>query len=84
MDTPAIKKIIPKMANAQGLNVAIIGVPKIPKTPKINPAIPTSVKTNANILIIINLDFFKNKNNLNSQNYIECFEFILSLFVMVF
>ena len=53
MDTPAIKNIMPNMANAQGLKDAIIGVPKIPKTPIIKPAIPISVKTNANVLIII-------------------------------
>ena len=52
IETPAIKKMPPKMDNAHGFN-DVIGVPKIPKTPKIKPAIPAMVKTNAKILIII-------------------------------
>lgn len=51
IETPAIKKIPPKMVSAQGLNETIL-FPKMPKTPKIKAIMPPKVKISANIRII--------------------------------
>lgn len=67
IETPARKKMTPKIVKAQGLRLTKL-FPNIPKTPNTRAIIPPIVNTNAKILIIIYFGcFYKNMNNINIQ-----------------